>query len=232
MKRTSWSTVIVSLAFVCSLHAQGTSSARRILFDTFVPIVARIQPGDQRITVVSANPMPAVAYPEEDFPARLVRNNSIIFTGRIVDRQPVFMRRLAGQPFMQVPAAEANWVGSRLTVLVERVIQTVSEFPLIALQRLTFIDDGDGTATIGRVRIETETPWLEPTRQDRRYLVSGRVVDGKFLSTGMWMEPADGGAMKPRLRDSTRPKISFDEWRIDEATDLLELEVRRRDAAR
>lgn len=234
MKRAVLAAVILSLAYVSALHAQGTSQARRILFDTFVPIAARILPGDQRVTVVSANPKPAVAYPEEDFVVRLVRRNPIIFMGRLVDKQPVFMRRIAGQKVTQVSPAEANWIGSRVTVLIERTIQTTNEFPLIVLQRLTFVDDGDGTATINGVRVDTETPWLEPLQQGRRYLIAGRISGGEFSSTGMWMEPPDGVFMRPRLRDSSvdRPKTPFDERTIDEATDSLELEVQRRRPAR
>jgi hypothetical protein len=117
------------------------------------------------------------------------------------------------------------------------------EFPLTLLQRLTFVEEGDGSATVNGVRIDTETPWLEPIQGGRRYLISARIRGGAFYSTGMWMEPAAGGNMQPRFRESGSratpaeravrgPKTPFDAWTIDEATDSLELEVQRRRLAR
>lgn len=230
MKRAVLAAVIALLGCLCSLHAQGASQSRRILFDTFVPIAARIQPGDRQIVVESAQPTPDVAYPEEGaFVARLVQKNPIIFTGRVVGKQPVFLRLLAGQKPTEVSTINANWIGSRITVMVERIIQAVDEFSLTILQRLTFIEDGDGTATIYGVRIDAETPWLDQIQQGRRYLISGRIKNAEFSSTGMWMEPANGGNMKPRFQDPYlgRPKM-FEQWTIDQATDSLELEVERR----
>jgi hypothetical protein len=241
MKRTVWAAAIAALACVCALHAQSAAQTRRILFDSFVPIASRILPGDRRITVVSAKPLPAVVHiPPEDVVARLVQKNPTIFMGRIVEKQPVFLRLVAGQKSTEVSSAEAIWIGSRVTVLIERIIHTTDELPLTLLQRLTFIEEGDGSATVNGVRIDTETPWLEPIQQGRRYLIAGRIVDGAFSSAGMWMEPPEGGKMRSRLRDpsarvgqaSRVPKTPFDDWRIEDATDSLELEVQRRRPAR
>jgi hypothetical protein len=128
MKQTVLAVMIAS-GFVFTLYAQGASQTRRILFDTFRPIVSRIVPGDQRIVVMSANPVPDVAWPDEDaFVATIVQENPIIFTGRVIEKQPVFLRLFAGQKATEVSSAEANWIGSRITVLIDRIIQTVDEF--------------------------------------------------------------------------------------------------------
>jgi hypothetical protein len=245
MKRVFLSSLIASLGWVLALYSQGGSEPRRILFDSFEPIASRIIAGEQRIVVVSAKGRPDVAHPDDgSFVATIVRDNPIIFAGRIVQKQPVFLRLRAGQNALEVSMTEANWVGSRITVMVDRIIQTADELPLTILQRLTFTEEGDGTATINGVRVDTETPWLEPLQQGRRYLISGRIKGGAFSSTGMWMEPADGGNLRPRFRDSTSPyttadpplfrapKTPFVAWTIDEASDRLQAEVQRRNALR
>lgn len=215
MKQVVLAAVIAMFGYVCALDAQGAAQTRRLLFDTFKPIATRLLPGDQRVTVVSANPSPAVAYPDEDFVARLVRRNPIIFTALVVETRPVFMRLIAGQKFTEVLPVEANWIGSRVTVMVDRVTQTTDELPLMTLQRLTFVEEGDGTATINGVRVDTETPWLDPLQQGRRYLISGRIQEGELSSTGLWMEPADGGNLRPRFKDSSLRQTNEAVRRVD-----------------
>ena len=234
MKRALWSAVII-FGCVLALHGQSAFQPRRILFDTFVPIAARILPSDERVVVTSAQPGPDVAWPEEGaFVATIVRKNPIIFTGRVVVKQPVFMRLFAGQAFTEVPFTQANWIGSRITVLIDGIVHTVDELPLTLLQRLTFIDDGDGTATVNGVRIDTVTPSFEAIEQDRRYLVTGRLRGGAFSPSGMWMEPSAGGIMRPRLRKISELELRspFDEWTVDEAAQSLASESRRQAAAR
>ncbi len=222
-----------------ALLAQVGAQPRRIPFVTLEPIVKRIQPGDQRILIVSPLPERDLAHPEEGtFVATIVKENPIIFTGRIVEKQPAFLYLRGRQNYREVSIAEANWIGSRITVMVDRILQTVDELPLTILHRLTFIEDGDGTAMINGVRVDTETPWLDPLQQGRRYLISGRLKAGAFSPTGMWMEPADGGNLRPRLREFwaftslekppvRTPRTPFDDWTINEASDSLEVEVQR-----
>ena len=239
MKRTVVASAIVSVGCVLALHGQSASQPRRILFDTFVPIAARILPGDQRLVVMSAQPGPDASYVEADaFVATLVRRNPIIFVGRIVETRPAFLRLFAGQKATEVPVAEANWIGSRIIVRVEWIIRSPDEAPLTTMQQLAFVDELQGTATINGASVETETRFFEPIEQGRRYLFAGRLNAGAFSSTGMWMEPADGGSMRARFRDPLRvnppadpalsvPKSPFDEWTIADATYWLEKEVQR-----
>jgi hypothetical protein len=245
MRRSASVIAIALCGWVSAFSAQDSSQPRRILFDTFQPIAARILPGDQRIVVVSGQPAPGFALPEADvFVTAIVQENPIIVTGRIIEKQPVFMRLLAGQPYLEVPAVEANWIGSRVTVTVDRIIQTVAEMALMTLQRLTFVEAGDGAVTIRGVRIETETPWLAPLQLGRRYLITGKMNGGVFSTTGMWMDPPDGGSLHPRFKDrsapftpagtpaSGTPGTPFDAWTIDEAIRSLESEVRRQPPGR
>lgn len=245
MKRAVLSMMFALFGCAVALHAQASAPSRQIFFETFRSIAERILPSDKWIVVMSGTPMPAVAHvPDDEFLSTIVRENPIIFTARIVEKRPVFMRLRAGEKFTEVSTAEANWIGSRITVMVDRIIQTVDKLPLMTLQRLTFVEEGDGTATISGVRVDTETPWLEPVQQGRRYLITGRIRDGEFSSTGLWMEAPDGASMRPRARDSSArstadrplalriPKTPLDEATVDEAVNRLETEAQRQRTAR
>ena len=135
-----------------------------------------------------------------------------------------------------------NWIGSQVTVQVDRVIQTTEGFPLALQQRFTFIEDGDGSAVVNGVRVDTETPWLWPIESRKRYVITGRIKNGRFQSTGMWMEPTGGGPVRgqvqgPRLGgllSLPEPEVRtpFEDWTVEEASFWLDSEVQRRAAPR
>jgi|SRR5688572_21578256 len=239
MKRHALLIAIASFGCVFTLQAQRAPQPRRILFDTFVPILSRILPGDQWIVVTSGNPAPAFASVAENaVVSEIVRHNPIIFTGRLVEKRPLFLRRRAGERSTEVIGPSANWIGSRVTMTIDRIIQTVDALPLTTLQRLTFVEEGDGSTGAEGVRIDTETPWLEPLEEGRRYLITGRIRNGEFSSTGQWMEPADGGPLRSRVRAAQvepvgagpngKPKRLFEGVTLGEAARQLEDEARRR----
>ena len=162
--------------------------------------------------------------------------------GRIVEKRPAFLTLRTLQDYSPAPMNQANWIGSRVTVQVDWVIQTIDTLPLESRERLTFIDESEGSATVNGVHIETETPWLWPIESGRRYLVAGRVERDQFMATGMWMEPTGGGSVRSHIREVRRPgevmalrapnPTPFDDWTIEEASVFLEQEVQRRAAAR
>ena len=139
--------------------------------------------------------------------------------------------------FTVVPLEKANWIGSLITVQVDHVIQNSTALALTDGQRISFIDDGEGSATINGVRVETETPWLWPIERGR-YVISARVIKDRFVATGMWNEPNPGGTIRGRFHDadetSSDPPRSdaryrfHGEWNINQATFELEREITKR----
>jgi hypothetical protein len=202
------------------------------------PIVELLQAGDRHIVLTHPTTPPDLAYPEPElFIPTILNGNPIVFAGRVVEKRPVFMRLRGRRQFTVVRMEEANWIGSQMTVSIDRVIQTLDSFPLAAGQRLTFMDDGDGTAVIAGVRVDTETPWLAPIEPGRRYLITAAIESEELRATGMWMEPAIGGSMRSRLHTTPRPGDSplnpehvtpFDGWTVDEASFFLEAELQSR----
>jgi hypothetical protein len=242
MKTTRAWTVAAIIAFA-NVLAGGQVKVRRIHFEA-KPIIALLQPADQQVLIVHPTVPPAFADPNErPFVPAIVQENPIIITGRVIDKQPAFLTLRGRQDFTPAAMNEANWIGSQVTVLVDRVIQTIEAFPLAPQQRFTFIEDGDGTAVVNGVRVDTDTPWLWPIQSGKRYLITGRIKTERFQATGMWMEPDGGGNVRGQVRGTGRQggpssppepefRTPFEDWTIEEASYWLDMEVQRRQAAK
>ena len=212
---------LLVLATVLLTYASGivglaqTSPEPRRVVRSKRPIVELIQPGERHIQIrriVITEPVEIV--PGKSFTEALVEFNPIIFTGRVVRKEPLFVDfRDPRVSFTIVPLAEATWIGSRITLLVERVIQTAGGFPLMNGDRIVFDVESDGSATIGGVRVEAETEMLWPIEEGKRYLVTGTVKgdgvsDARFEQSGMWLEPFDGGPLRGPSREPLAPNPS------------------------
>jgi hypothetical protein len=225
------------------VHAQQPAAEpRRIYFDSR-PIVDLIRPGDRHLVLALPPAPPAFGdCGNKSCVAAILDENPIVFAGRLVQKEPAFLT-LRDLDYTLTSMDQANWIGSRITMRIDWGIQTMDTFPLAAGDRLTFIDDGDGSAMVNGVRVDTETPWLWPTESGRRYLITARIKRDQFMTTGMWMEPAAGGSMRSnasragRTPGDLRPARSpmptpFDDWTIEQATFFLEQEVQRRGTGR
>ena len=109
-----------------------------------------------------------------------------------------------------MPLAEATWIGSRLTVLIEHVIQTVDELPLMEGEQITFVWEHHGSAIINGTRVDAETLTQWPIEEDKRYLVVGPFTElGQSTERGlvarMWLEPADGAPLRGPDRTALTP---------------------------
>lgn len=232
--------LIASATGLTVVTAQSTGEPRQIYFDTR-PIVEHLRRGDKHVRLL--HPVATPAFGDlgsgTSFVAAIVERNPIIFAGRVVEKQPALLTLRFLQDHSPATIEEANWIGSRVTVLVDRVIRTLDAFPLPLRERFTFVDETDGSAVINGVRVDTETPWLWPFEPGRRYLITGRIKRDQFLATGVWMEPPGGGNMRAhhsradKIVGDTGPPRSpnrspFDDWTIDEASYYLEQEVLRR----
>jgi hypothetical protein len=202
-----------------------------------------IRPDDRHVVLLHPTAAPALADPgSRSFIAAIVGENPVIIAGRVVEKQPVFLNLRTLQEYTLAPTDQANWIGSRLTVLVDRVIQTIDALAIAPGSTVTFVDEGDASAFVNGVRVDTETPWLWPIESRRRYLITGRLKNDHFVATGMWMEPAIGGSMRAPVRTVPEPGIllppepavrtPFDDWNIEQASFFLDLEVQRRADAR
>ena len=242
---------VVLVCAAANLPAQTSNEPRRI-DASHRPIVERLQPDDRHVTITRTIIVEPVEVVGKSFVATIVDFNSIIFTGRVVRKQAAFidLRNSGGALFTVVPMAEANWIGSSLTMQIERVVRTTEELPLTGDARLAFVVDYDGTATVKGARVDAETPHLWPIEEGKRYLVTGNVTElGRdrtrtFVPTGMWLEPREGAPLRgpsrtpstpDRLRQETVPTFERDapsDTTIYAVTDRLEEEVGRRKANR
>ena len=244
MTRSIMAVVLVTVIGAPCSFAQAVVEPRRI-DEEHRPIVERLRPDDRHVILVSATTEPAWGDPGDRFVEEIVNTNPVIVVGRIVEKRPVFLNLRMRRRYTFASLDQANWIGSRLTLLVDRVIQTIDELPLAPGERLTFVEDGDGSAVINGVRVDAETPWLWPVEMGRRYLITGRLETNRFVATGMWMEPPAGGNMRAnvtRARSGRTPgelgpfrspvASPFDDWSIEEASFFLEQEIQRRGAGR
>jgi len=223
--------------------AQNPPALRRIDASE-TPIVKSLKPDDQHVLLTCIRIGDPVDIGRRSFIAALVDFNPVIFIGRVVRKEPAFIDlwNAGGRLFTVVPMSEANWVGSHLTVQIERVIRTSVELPLVQGRRFTFVEDYDGSATINGVRVDAEDPRLWPIVADKRYLVTGEVKPlGRqntrvFVPSGMWLEPFRHVA--ERQVDETLPTFELDVPRtigdttLRTVTDGLEREVTRQKAAK
>lgn len=172
------------------------------------PIVEQIQPGQQYLLlqrVVTDHP---VELGDESFVTALVKSNPVMFTGRVIRKEPAFIDVWGSGTV--VPVAEATWIGSRLTVLIERVIRTVDELPLMDGEQFTFVWEHHGSAIINSTRVDAETVSQWPIEDGKRYLVAGRFTElGRSTDEGlvaeMWLEPADGAPLRGPNRTRLTP---------------------------
>jgi hypothetical protein len=172
-------------------------------------IVEQIQPGQPYLLLQRG--LTSLLHPVElgdkSFVTVLVESNPVIFTGRVIRKEPAFIQRGT-----VVPLTEATWIGSRLTVLIERAIQTVDELPLMEGEQITFVWEHHGSAIINGTRVDAETLGLWPIEEGKRYLVAGRFMQigrstEKRLVAEMWLEPTDGAPLRGPGRRSLTPLV-------------------------
>ena len=156
-------------------HASAQVDSR---LDFRRPIVERIQPEQRYLLLQRSFSSHPPELGNKSFVTALVDFNPIILTGRVIRKQPAFLDvwNSSGK-FAVVPMAEANWIGSRLTVLIVRVIQTETVLTLAEGNRLDFIWEHYGSTIINGTRVDAETESLWPVDEGKRYLIVGRLME-------------------------------------------------------
>ena len=199
------------------LLAQASPEARRI-FRSKQPIAKSILAGERHVELRRIlMTEPVELGPDQSFVDALVEFNPIIFIGRVVRKEPEFLDFRDPQvSFTIVPMVEATWIGSRVTVAVERVIQTADGFPLSTGSRIVFVVDSDGTATIDGTKVDAETEMTWPVEAGKRYLITGGIkgigiAGARFEASGLWLESFDGAP----LRGPSRSPLPFDPARFE-----------------
>ena len=112
---------------------------------------------------------------------------------------------------------------------VDEVLKNSTKTLFSQGQEISFIDEGDGTAIINGVRVDTHTDWLRPIERGQRYLITAEVKN-RFMVTGMWDEPIGGGRMRGRVLhrhdlDNKDDGGQPSEWHINDAVYHLEREI-------
>lgn len=236
------STLALSFAAVIAcgalLVSQGASEPRRVPFSSR-SISSMIRPGERQIVVTSGLQRPHAAESPEGtaFVAAIAEWNPILLIARVTDIQPHFFNMSLPVDVTPVPPEQANWIGSRITINVERVLSTTSDMTLDEGSRVTFVDEGAGSAVINGTRVDTETEWLAPIERGRRYLIAARVEDGRFIATAMFHDQTLRSTLKGRERPPrARPgqaavdeydydRTPFKDWTMNEAAYWLEQAV-------
>ena len=205
---------------------QEQSAARRVEF-SFRPIAEGLRAGDRYVVISS--PIQTTLIDSESAASweEKLAEVPIIAIGRVVIKRAAFLNLRNFRTFTLVDADRANWIGSSITVQIEEVLKNGSSMSLAPEQRVTFVDEGDGSGMINGVHVDTRTEWLRPVELGRRYLLTAEVKD-RFIVTGMWDEPDSRGRMQGRFRDGHEAfdKVQpFSEWNIDEAAHRLRQEI-------
>jgi hypothetical protein len=204
----AWSAAAVGSLWVVAAQAPQRP---RVIYASPTPIVDVLRPGERQVFMKIQMFNESSGYGDKPMPAALVELNPVILTGRITQREPVFLDMFTGgYRYRIVPVSDANWVGSRLTVQVERVIRTRDTFPLKPGDRFNFVVEFDGSATINGTRVETETPDMWPIEQGKRYLIAGdyratRSAPMEFVPSGLWLEASEGAALRGPGRKEVAP---------------------------
>ena len=211
--------LLVCVMWQVSFAAQ-TSTAPRQIHASRQPIVSQIKQGERNIRMSRTVHVERTDKGDKSYVAAVVERSPIIFTGQVIRKEPAFLdiwNTGAGVLFTVVPMAEATWIGSSLTVRVERVIQTTQALPLNDGGRVEFVVDFDGSATVMGTRVDTETPWRWPIEQGKRYLIAGHVLEigrsktKSFYPDDTWLEPFFGGPLRGPVRKALTPDQSVHE---------------------
>jgi hypothetical protein len=233
-------------AILLAVDVSGqTPSEPRVVGFPGTCLVEVLRPGDRHVVILHPNTPPlAIAVPPRNvFAGQLVEQSEVIIVTRIVAKRPIFLDLQWRRVFTPVPQQDANWVGSSIEMRIERIIKNSSRDVLQEGERLTYIEDSDGSTIINGTRVDTETNWLRPIEVGRRYIMSGRFTDRGFMPEGTWEEPAPGlglrqmGKSPPRratdlpAADDEYPS-AFGDWNVDQVIYSLQLDVDKRAALR
>jgi hypothetical protein len=190
------------------------------------PLAEQLRAEDRHVILeINAYPPLATRPRDQSRVAWLVQNNDVIVVARIVGKQPQFVVRgtFENKP---APFSAANWISSVVQARVEQVIKTTTNMPLEAGGILVFEEDG-GRATLGNINVEAVIPWIRTMEVGRRYLIGGRVENGRFVK-GLTYEDGSTGLLKslmvpvPARRENGQvfeqpPADEFEQWTMDQA---------------
>jgi hypothetical protein len=111
--------------------------------------------------------------------------------------------------FTIVPVAEAAWIGSRLTVRIERVLQTVDALPLMEEEQITFVWEHHGSAIINGTCVDAETLSLWPIEEGKRtWLPAASPSLAAQRTRGLWLRCGSNPPMDAPLRGPGRRSLT------------------------
>src|SRR5262247_568444 len=181
--------VIVTVVATATVVGQSSPN-RRIARDTRVTIASQLRPDDRHVILQWNGDRPSNFLGPPQGESRLewvAKQWDIILVVRVERLDPVLIHSDVRFHEREVPADEANWIISRGTMRVDEIIKGADK--LGVGDRLSLEVDG-GSAMIRGTLVEAVYPWEMPMAPGKRYLLFGRMDNGRF-------ERYDGYAESP-----------------------------------
>lgn len=223
--------IAIGPPLVGASNTQSQDGPRRFM-STGRPIVEQLQSDDRHVVMELNASIDASSSRSESRVRFLDAESDTVLVILLEERAPEFVWR---QFFENTPAPveDANWIRSRASGRIERIVKSETDMLLAIGDRVSFEEDG-GTATVRGIQVDAVLPWARPLVVGRRYLVFGRYADGEFERIAIY-EEGRSGLMQTLVRPlPVRPETAhraaamedeFEQWGLEEAIQRIQAAV-------